>query len=64
MNKRCVYKRAEEGKKFVLTKAGLQVGKVKAKFDENFRNANQYRYTVPQRWIDDGLVQEVNDVEE
>ena len=58
MNKRCVYKRAEEGKKFVLTKAGLQVGKVKA------RNVNQYRYTVPQRWIDDGLVQEVNDVEE
>lgn len=57
------YARTKPGNKFVLTHAGFEVGRVRAKFDLSSSYYKQYKYCVPKRWVDDGLVVEVLDGE-
>ena len=57
------YARTKPGNKFVLTEAGLDVGRVRAKFEISNTYYKQYKYCVPKRWVDDGLVVEVPDGE-
>lgn len=51
------YIQAEEGKVFILTKAGLQKDFVR----EMFRTYPMYKHKVPAKWILNQYVEEVED---
>lgn len=59
----CKYITAGKGKKFELTEAGRQDPRIKAKFQDGYKNIKQYLYKVPEKWILNGLVKEVDDEE-
>lgn len=58
---RCVFSHARFGNEFVLTDLGAEQARIKAKFDENDTHKNQYRHTVPKKWVDAGFVKEVKE---
>ena len=57
----CVWVKAQEGNKFVLTELGLEVSYIRPKFESNQGRKNQYEYKVPKSWIDSKYVAEVKD---
>ncbi len=56
----CIYIKAGEGKKFELTELGEQDPRIRAKFQDDYKNKKQYEYKVPEKWILQGLVKEVD----
>ena len=52
---------AKKGNKFTLTAIGFEIGRIAAKYEENYAHRNQYLHTVPQSWVEKGYVQEVPD---
>lgn len=55
--------RAREGKKFVLTAAGGEISRIRAKFETTYERKFVYEKTVPQSWVDNGYVREVENGE-
>lgn len=54
-----------EGKKFVLTNTGKQIGRVAVKFDSTNKGYHkEYSYVVPESWINKGWVEEVSEEDE
>jgi hypothetical protein len=54
------YAKPRPGYKFALTQKGFEVGKVRVKFDEK-TGPSQYRKAVPEKWVNEGYVVEVED---
>lgn len=52
--------KAHEGKKFSLTELGFEVGRIRVKYEENYRERKKYEDGVPESWIRDGYVVEVD----
>jgi len=60
-----VIKYSAEGKKFVLTDAGKQIGRVAVKFNKNKPAYHrEYKHAVPESWVTKGWVEEVDEGEE
>ena len=53
------YKKARQGYKFVLTELGMEVGKVRHKFSDDYINKKAFIHSVPTAWVDKGYVKEV-----
>lgn len=51
--------RAQEGYKFVLTAHGASFPKVRAKYRNTSPLKSRYEKSVPNAWVDNGLVKEV-----
>ena len=46
--------------KFVVTELGMQIANVRSKYENDVK---QYRRCVPQKWVDNGWVKEVENGE-
>ena len=55
----CEWKTAKPGNCFVLTTAGFEVGRIRAKFERGNSELNKYEKSVPIGWIKAGYVIEV-----
>lgn len=55
-----VHAHAKEGKKFTLTELGFEIGRIRAKYEENSPHRKSYEKTAPQKWLDEGWIQEVD----
>ena len=53
------FKKARQGYKFSLTATGLELGKIRTKYEVGNVNKKLYEQTVPTAWITKGYVQEV-----
>lgn len=53
--------KAREGMKFVLTAAGGEISRIRAKFETTYERKFVYEKTVPQSWVDNRYVEEVVD---
>lgn len=51
---------AHEGKKFVLTESGFEIGRIRAKYEENSPHKKAYEKVAPQKWLDCGWIKEVD----
>lgn len=59
-----VIKHSAKGKKFVLTDAGKQIGRVAVKFDiTKPAYHKEYKHVVPESWVTKGWVEEVDEGE-
>ena len=54
-----VYKKAREGYKWALTENGLEISRIRAKFEKTYHNRQAYEKQVPISWYDNGWVTEV-----
>ena len=50
------------GKQFYVTEKGAAIGRIKAKFVPGSIHYKHYRYSVPQLWIDNGWVEEREEI--
>lgn len=53
------YVNAKEGYKFVPSDKGRQDGRIASKFELDYPQCQQYFRQVPERWIREGLVEEI-----
>lgn len=53
------YKEARPGYKWALTLNGLEISRIRAKFEKASLNRVQYEKKVPTTWADNGYVREV-----
>lgn len=54
-----IYKSAKKGYKWTLTSRGLEIGRVRNKFEKNYPQRTNYEKKVPVSWADNGWVVEV-----
>lgn len=54
----CKYAIAKEGKRWVLTLAGLEDARMRYHFEQDSPMRKTYEHKVPQNWVDAGLVEE------
>ena len=54
----CNYTTAKPGYCFILTDKGRENPKISYKFN-GYQHKDQYKYTVPEKWIKEGYVLEV-----
>ena len=57
------FAKAKSGKKFVLTASGGAIPRIRAKYEVTYERKFVYEKTVPQSWIDNGYVREVENGE-
>lgn len=56
------YARAKEGYKFEITELGKTISRIRSKYESSYPS-KQYLTCVPESWIKDGYVREVEDGE-
>ena len=54
------YTYAKENKKWSLTELGFEIGRIRAKYEENSPCRKQYEQIVPEGWVEKGYVKEVD----
>ena len=59
-----VYRKASEGKKWILTELGGEQPRIRAKFENRNPNAILYAKSVPDSWVKSGYVVEADIKEE
>lgn len=57
------YIKAKHGHKFVLTAAGAEIGRIRAKFELQQDRTTRYDYCVPEAWLNKGYVKEIKENE-
>lgn len=57
----CNYTTAKPGYKFILTDKGKKDTRISNKFDPDYISREQYKYSVPVKWLNQGYVAEVKE---
>ena len=57
----CNYTTAKYGYKFILTDKGKENTRIRQKFDPDYINREQYKHSVPVKWVNQGYVVEVKE---
>ena len=55
----CKTVKAQPGYVFILTDKGKENPKVCSKYNPDYIHRDQYKYSVPEKWIEEGYVVEV-----
>lgn len=53
------WKKARIGYKWALTELGLEITRVRSKYEKNYVNRKAYEQKVPVTWVEVGYVREV-----
>lgn len=55
----CVWSIPKAGYKWALTELGIEIGRVRAKFELGYKQRALYESRCPKSWVDAGYVREV-----
>lgn len=53
------WKKARIGYKWALTELGLEITRVRNKYEKNYEHRKEYEQKVPVTWVEAGYVREV-----